>query len=98
MIAASSNTISVSFFHTTGESARLTFLAQLEGRTVRYLKREVELKIFIWLEIWNEHPIPWASLAVDILEIFPFMSSEIYLQEQKSSITHVANHRIIEPL
>lgn len=43
---ASSSTILPAFFHTTGKSAILTLLAQLEARKIRDLIREVEIKIF----------------------------------------------------
>lgn len=57
MIGVSSNTILTSFFHATGKSALLTFLAQLEARKIRALIREVEIKIFKWLDILNKHLI-----------------------------------------
>lgn len=94
MIGVSSNTILTSYFHATGKSALLTFLAQLEARKIRALIREVEIKIFKWLDILNKHLICWASPTADIFQIFPFISSDNFLQQQTSTTMHAVNTTI----
>lgn len=75
---ASNSTILTFSFHTTGKCTLLTFLAQLGVRKIRDLTEEVEIKIFKWLGTWNKHLVSWASPAVDVFEIFPFINSDTF--------------------
>lgn len=91
---ASNSTILASFFHTTGKSTLLTFLAQLEARKIRDLTGEAEIKIFKWLGIWNKYLISWASPAVHFSWAFPFHKFWHLFAAAKAITVHAANTKI----